>query len=189
MSNLARQLGVDLVVYGEVDDTELAKAVAEADVVSCLRWPTLEAASGSAIEAMLHGKPIIVSDAGFYKTIPDSCALKIDPGKEEFEVQLHLETLLGNVGMRMSLGSEAKRWAAATFTVENYAQNLYALAVETLKAAPCLEAITAFSGMLQRWGARSDIFECEFLVQPLRIFGADENWPITEPSLEGRSRN
>lgn len=71
LSALAARLGVNLVISGEVDDNELERAFTESDVISCLRWPALEAASASAIEVlMLYGKAVIVTDTGFYADIP-----------------------------------------------------------------------------------------------------------------------
>ena len=57
LSALAHSLGVRLLISGEVDDATLAHAIDRADVVCCLRFPPLEAASASTIEAMLYGKP------------------------------------------------------------------------------------------------------------------------------------
>jgi len=43
LSMLAGSLGVRLVISGEVDDVTLSQAIATSDVISCLRWPSLEA--------------------------------------------------------------------------------------------------------------------------------------------------
>ncbi|MBV8140785.1 MAG: glycosyltransferase, partial [Verrucomicrobia bacterium] len=63
--SLISQLGLqDLVhLHGPVSDFELRWRYAEAEIVSCLRWPALEGASASCIEAMSYGKAVIVTDS------------------------------------------------------------------------------------------------------------------------------
>ena len=72
LARLARETGVNITISGEVDDESMVDAIRQADVVSCLRWPALEAASASTIEALLYGKSTIVTDTGFYSEIPDA---------------------------------------------------------------------------------------------------------------------
>lgn len=79
LTALAKKNKVDLIISGEVDNTILARAIVKADVVTCFRWPTLEAASASTIKALLYGKATVVTNAGFYSEIPDECTIKINP--------------------------------------------------------------------------------------------------------------
>lgn len=50
-----------------------------ADVVINLRNPTVGETSATALRAMAAGKPLIVSDHGWYREIPDNAAFKVSP--------------------------------------------------------------------------------------------------------------
>jgi glycosyltransferase involved in cell wall biosynthesis len=49
-----------------------------------LRYPTMGETSGSVIRAMSIGKPLIVSDVGWFAELPDDAVLKVPV--DEFEV-------------------------------------------------------------------------------------------------------
>lgn len=170
LSQKARSLSVDLEILGEVDDTTFKAAVSEADAISCLRWPALEAASASAIEALWNGKPVIVTNTGFYSEIPDACALKVDPDNEVVSIASALERLLTDADLRKALGSEGREWARKTFTAENYARGLIQMANGVLRTAPISRAIDHFSATLNSWGATDEIMCLDDMAEPLSIF-------------------
>ncbi|RDI58543.1 glycosyltransferase [Microvirga subterranea] len=175
---LAERCQVNVVISGEVRDEILAKAIRDADVVSCLRWPTLEAASASAIEAMLFGKPIIVTNAGFYSEIPDTCVVKIDPHDEVNSIQSALELLLSDQQRRQLLAQAARSWASQTFCPQNYAARLLDMACSTSKARPALAAIDQLMRISQRWGGSAEILALEDTVRPLAILSSlDQSEP------------
>ena len=154
---LARSLEVRVVISGALSDKELRFAIDEADIMCCLRLPALEAASASAIEAMMYGKPLIVMDTGFYQTLPDSCVRKISPDNELADLQAALEFLYKNKEERLALGRRAQEWASKTFCPENYATKILELIKLTLKAVPNLKASRYFSEILVSWGAKGSV--------------------------------
>jgi glycosyltransferase involved in cell wall biosynthesis len=170
LSDLAARLGVNLVISGEVDDNDLKRAITESDVICCLRWPALEAASASAIEAMLYGKAVIVTNIGFYADIPDSCAIKINHLNEIPELQSSLEVLLENKIRVRDLGEEAQRWASKTFTSRNYATQLIEVIEQIFRTAPAKRAVDNFCDILSQWSSNSDFITMPELVKPLSIF-------------------
>jgi glycosyltransferase involved in cell wall biosynthesis len=172
LAALAQRLGVSLLISGEVSDAELQEALGAADVVCCLRLPALEAASASAIEAMLYGKAVIVMDTGFFHEIPDAYVLKVAPAAEIPDLRRHLEHIQADPAARTALGGRAADWAARTFRADTYAQHLAELAVEVAAAAPALEASRYFAETLVRWGATEPFIPTADLVGPLRIFEA-----------------
>ncbi len=173
---LANEVGVHLVISGEVDADTLASALALADVVSCLRWPSLEAASASAIEAMLHGKPVIVTDTGFYSELPDACVRKINPVNELQDLQRTFEDLHQNSSERAVLGAEAARWASMTFTAENYAERIIEASLAAQRAAPVINAIQSLTGLQHKWGASSRLMTLSDTLIPLQLF---DGYPTT----------
>ena len=62
----------------------LWQLLADCDVCVSLRWPTMGETSGMAIRALSLGKPLVVSDAGWFSELPDSVAAKVPV--DEFEV-------------------------------------------------------------------------------------------------------
>jgi glycosyltransferase involved in cell wall biosynthesis len=166
----AERVGVNLLISGEVSDSEMAAAIIESDVISCLRWPALEAGSASAVEAMLYGKAIMVTDTGFYSEIPSSCVVKINPHNEVNEIRLALEAFLGDRERALKIGSIAREWASKTFTADNYADKLLEFAVGVSKSAPIKNALTKMLSILSKWSEHKDIVSSPELINPLRIF-------------------
>ena len=76
----------DAIVREEyVDERRLWSLMAAADVVVSLRAPTMGETSGSAIRALSLGRPLVVSDVGWFAELPDAVALKIPVGAGETE--------------------------------------------------------------------------------------------------------
>ena len=170
LSKLASNNRVNLLVSDEVDEPILARAFAEADVITCLRFPSLEAASASAIEAMLYGKPVIVSDVNFYREIPDDCVFKIDPNDEDFALQHALERLHGDARLRTEMGARGQAWARATFRADRYAERLISAGQAAHKARPLIDATNVFARTLSAWGATTDLLNDEHTNAPLGLF-------------------
>jgi glycosyltransferase involved in cell wall biosynthesis len=172
LAAIARSAGVRLVISGESPVAELSAALADADVVCCMRWPTLEAASASTIEAMLCAKAVIVEDAGFYAELPDDCVAKVRPEQEVLDVRLALERLAADAQARRQMGERAARWAAATFTASNYAQQLVEITVDCWRAKPALQVIDAAAEQLRLWGDVPHLLASEAMLGPLALFDA-----------------
>lgn len=167
---LAQSLKVHLVISGEVDADTLSQAIDQADAICCLRWPSLEAASASTVEAMLYGKPVIVTDTGFYSELPDTCVRKIGVQTEIPDLQQALEFLFINEKERLALGANAARWAAATFSAENYAHRLIEASLAVQRAAPMIKVTQSLVGQLKRWGATDSLMALRETIEPLCLF-------------------
>ena len=170
LSALAHSLSVRLLISGEVDDVTLAHAIDRADVVCCLRFPPLEAASASTIEAMLCGKAVIVTDTGFYRELPDDCVCKVSPNQEVSDLQEKLVFLSQHPAERSALGHRAAQWATATFSARLYADRLVDFALRAARSAPVIEACRLFANTLVSWGASQDGLPMQDTIAPLRIF-------------------
>ena len=170
LSALAHSLGVRLLISGEVDDATLAHAIERSDVVCCLRFPPLEAASASTIEAMLYGKAVIVTDTGFYRELPDDCVCKVRPDHEVGDLQETLVFLSQNPAERSALGRRAAQWATPTFSPRLYADRLVDFTLRATRTQPVIEASRFFANLLVSWGATGEGLPMQDTIAPLRIF-------------------
>ena len=111
-----------------VEEDRLWSLMAACDVCVSLRSPTMGETSGSVIRQLSLGKPVVVSDVGWFGELPGEVALKVPVDEREAET-LHaaLELLARDEGARRSmsaaalelvgrehdLGRAAERYAAA----------------------------------------------------------------------------
>lgn len=170
LAAMARSLGVSLVISGKIDDEALQMALRNADIVSCLRWPSLEAASASAIESMLYGKAVIVTDTGFYSELPDDCVRKISPENESAELRAALEFLSARADERCAMGQRARAWATRHCNAEDYAAQLVQLGQSAMKAAPRIRMADRLLEQLQQWGATPALLSASRLAEELALF-------------------
>jgi glycosyltransferase involved in cell wall biosynthesis len=141
---------------GPVPDDVLRAYLSHADICINLRFPATEGASASAIEEMLFGKPVVVTDTGFYSELPDSCVVKIHPGREH-ELASVLARLIDDSAMRTQLG-EAARWYAETeFRASRYAKEILDFAWEVRSARPLLTLADRVANECYRMGIAADM--------------------------------
>lgn len=123
---LARDNDVSLLMTGWIDDSTMDFMLETADAITCLRWPLMEGASASAILAMRTGRPLIVSDAGFYSQLPDTVS-KVPYGDELDALTAILEHLYEAPAQAAEAGLAAAAWAEERFTGANYVDAIASL--------------------------------------------------------------
>jgi glycosyltransferase involved in cell wall biosynthesis len=170
LSATARQLNVRLVICGEVDDQVLANEILASDIVSCLRWPTLEAASASAIEAMLYGKAVMCTDAGFYAELPDDLVMKISVDNETDGIVDCLNKLISDPNSISVLGKQAREWALRTYSAPNYAKAITNISKLIMKTEPSRLAHNFFSETMAQFSQQSNNLVSSSDLQLLQIF-------------------
>ena len=113
-----------------VAEERLWALTAACDVCVNLRAPTMGETSGSVIRQLSLGKPLVVSDVGWFAELPDEVALKVPVGADEVEV-LHaaLELLARDEDACAALGAAAAELARREHDLERVAE-LYAAALE-----------------------------------------------------------
>ncbi len=142
---------------GYAPDDILNAYVSHSDVCVNLRFPSFEGASASVIEEMLHGKPVIVTNAGFCAELPGDCVLKIDPGCEERDLTKALHYLIGDGPARERLGANAKSYALEHFQAERYVRELLPFIRQVREGIPLLQLTDRLAGELNQMGATPEM--------------------------------
>jgi glycosyltransferase involved in cell wall biosynthesis len=122
--------GDGLVRESWVDGTRLWALMAGADVLVNLRHPTMGETSGSVVRGLSLGKPLVVSDVGWFSELPRDVALAIPPDDDEVAtLTAALELLASRREVRGAMGANAAALARREHDVEKVAE-LYAAALE-----------------------------------------------------------
>ncbi len=159
---------------GYAPDETLHAFIRLADLCMNLRYPAIEGASGSAVEEMLHGKPIVVTRTGFYQELPDDCVWKIDPREEARQLPEALERLRSNSALREGIGARAREYAVERHNAGRYARDLMSFAVEVENTRPMLQAADRIGGELRRMGARAQMPVVQSVARALYdLFGSE----------------
>jgi glycosyltransferase involved in cell wall biosynthesis len=110
-----------------VPEDELWRLLAACDAVVSLRWPTMGETSAAAVRALSVGKPLIVSDVGAFRELPDEVAIKVPVG--DGEIDALVEAMRRAAGNR-EMSRAALELARTTHDVDRTA-DLYASALRT----------------------------------------------------------
>ena len=118
-----------------VPEARLWALMTACDVCISLRAPTMGETSGSTIRALTLGKPLVVSDVGWFSELPDEVALKVPVDEREVETLVAaLELLASDAGARVAMGEAAVRLAEGDHRLDRVA-DAYAAVLEEAAAA------------------------------------------------------
>jgi glycosyltransferase involved in cell wall biosynthesis len=121
-----------------VDEARLWSLLAASDVVVSLRAPTMGETSGIALRALSLGKPLVVSDVGWFAELPDEVALKVPVDEHEVDVLAGaLELLATREDARTAMAAAAHELAAREHSLRHVA-DLYAVALEEAAGGPAV---------------------------------------------------
>ena len=104
--------GDGVVREGFVDERRLWALMAACDVHVSLRSPTMGETSGTAIRALTLGKPLVVTEVGWFSELPEGVALKVGVGAHEVaDLAAALRLLVERADARAAMGAAARRLA------------------------------------------------------------------------------
>lgn len=124
-------LGGDGIVREDyVSEERLWSLMAACDAIVTLRAPTMGETSGSVIRALSLGKPLVVSELGWFGELPGDVALKVPvDGGERDALTAALLLLARRPDLRAAMGEAAARLARSEHDLDRVA-DLYAAALE-----------------------------------------------------------
>ena len=136
--------GIPVIRENYVDERRFWSLMARCDAVVSLRAPTMGETSGSAIRALSLGRPLVVSDVGWFGELPDTVAFKVPVDDREVEMLTRsLEALATREDVRSSMSAAATAYVAAEHELGRVA-DLYAAALEEAAGGPAVrEAVVA----------------------------------------------
>jgi len=113
-----------------VDERRLWALMAGSDVLVNLRHPTMGETSGTVIRGLSLGKPLVVSDVGWFSELPRDVALAIPPDDDEVAtLTAALELLASQPEVRVAMGANAAELARREHGAGRVAE-LYVAALE-----------------------------------------------------------
>jgi glycosyltransferase involved in cell wall biosynthesis len=141
-SLLARHLlrvGRDAVVFDHVDESHLWSLMSACDICVNLRFPTMGETSAAALRVLSLGKPLVVSDVGWFSELPDSVVAKVPVDEWELETLVRTLMLLAERGdVREALGSAGRAYVRDEHDLERSA-DLYVAALEEAAGGGAVE--------------------------------------------------
>ena len=125
-----RFVGEGVERIGYVDEPRLWSLMAACDACVSLRSPTMGETSGSAIRALSLGRPLVVSDVGWFSELPDEVALKVSADDDEVpDLAGSLELLASSEPTQLAMSDAAREYVAREHDVGRVAER-YAAALE-----------------------------------------------------------
>jgi glycosyltransferase involved in cell wall biosynthesis len=142
VGSLALRLGrlelPDGIVHREyVPEDELWSLMAACDAIVSLRSPTMGETSGSTIRALSLGKPLVVSDVGWFSELPSDAVIKVPVDESEEATLLAALEALADPAVRAAMGSRARELVEREHRLDLVAE-AYAAALETLAGGPAV---------------------------------------------------
>jgi len=127
---LGLQAGEDLIQFDYVDEAQLWSLLSACEVCVNLRYPTMGETSGIVIRALGLGRPLVVSDVGWFAELPDEAVLKVPVGEGEIPAIAHaLERLAGDSVLRTRMGDAGRLLAEREHRLERVVER-YVAALE-----------------------------------------------------------
>jgi glycosyltransferase involved in cell wall biosynthesis len=130
----SRLTGLDLpegvIREGYVTEERLWSLMAACGAIVSLRSPTMGETSGSAVRALSLGKPLVVSDVGWFSELPEAVAVKVPVDEREVvTLAAALEALADDPARRTAMGSAARELVERDHALPRVAE-LYVAALE-----------------------------------------------------------
>ena len=128
--------GVERIGY--VPEERLWSLMAACDACISLRAPTMGETSGSVIRALSLGRPLVVSDLGWFAELPDEVAFKVAvDGDEVPALATALELLAASEATQHAMSDAARAYARREHDAGEVAER-YAAALEEASGGPVI---------------------------------------------------
>jgi glycosyltransferase involved in cell wall biosynthesis len=130
----------DVLVFEYVEESRLWALMSACDVCVNLRYPTMGETSAAALRTLSLGKPLVVSEVGWFAELPDSVAVKVPVDEWEVETLARsLIVLAERSDVRAAMEHAARAYVREEHDLERVA-DLYVQAAEEAAGGPVLRS-------------------------------------------------
>jgi glycosyltransferase involved in cell wall biosynthesis len=127
---LGLRAGQDVLRVEYVDEARLWSLLAACQVCINLRYPTMGETSGIVVRALSLGRPLVVTDVGWFAELPDEAAVKVPVGEGEVPaIADALELLVRDPDRRARMRDAARALAQGEHRLDRVAE-AYVAALE-----------------------------------------------------------
>jgi len=147
-----RALGLKKLVtlHGFVSERELDQALSQADLAINLRYPTMGEASGSELRIWAHALPSMVTNVGWYATLPADVVAHVHEGENEVaDIQFILCAFLDDPARFAAMGKKGRAILEEQHSPDSYARGL----IEFVEEVKPRRAQAALYSLAERAGA------------------------------------
>jgi glycosyltransferase involved in cell wall biosynthesis len=129
---------------GYVEEQQLWSLMAACDACISLRSPTMGETSGSAIRALSLGRPLVVSDLGWFAELPDDVALKVPVDEDEIpSLATALELLASSEATQLAMSDATRAYVRREHDLGRVAENYAAALEEAAGGTTVADAVVA----------------------------------------------
>jgi glycosyltransferase involved in cell wall biosynthesis len=121
-----------------VPEDELWSLMGACDAIVSLRSPTMGETSGSAIRALSLGKPLVVSDVGWFAELPDEAVIKVPVDEREEDTLAAALEAFTDENVRSMMGAAARDLVEREHRLDRVAE-AYAAALEELAGGAAVQ--------------------------------------------------
>jgi glycosyltransferase involved in cell wall biosynthesis len=111
-------------VHGFVPEAELDQALSLSHLAINLRYPTMGEASGSQLRIWSHALPSLVTQVGWYASLPAGTVAFVRPAHEIQDIQTHLKAFLNAPGDFAMMGQRGRALLEREHAPDAYAQSI-----------------------------------------------------------------
>jgi glycosyltransferase involved in cell wall biosynthesis len=124
------RIGEQVEAFGYSDEGILWDLLERSDVCVNLRYPTMGETSGAAIRALVLGRPVVVSDVGWFSELPDGVVAKVPVDAWEIDMLTAVLARLASDGeLRAEMSRRALEYVEREHALDRVAE-LYCAALE-----------------------------------------------------------
>jgi glycosyltransferase involved in cell wall biosynthesis len=170
-----------------VEEERLMSLMGACDAVVLLRAPTMGETSGSAVRTLSLGKPLVVSDLGWFAELPDEVAFKVPVGDGEEEALVDAFERLADPGRVARMGAAARAYAEREHGLEHVAE-LYVSALEQAAGGAPVEGaiLRHVAEAAADTGVDPDLVAPDLAelglagrsIEPVTVTGLGGRWPL-----------
>jgi glycosyltransferase involved in cell wall biosynthesis len=156
-----RRAGLTDVVtlHGSVSEPELDNALASAHLAINLRYPSMGEASWTQLKLWSHSLPSLVTQTGWYETLPGNAVRHVRPTHEVADIRRHLSEFLDNPAAFARQGKNCLRILQEEHAPQKYADTLLDVARQAERfrgRVNALQLVERTGDILSQWASNED---------------------------------